>query len=135
MAASQVPTKCREERDALGCGYLNVIAKSLTFSPSIVSYAGEQGAEKQFQTPFHSTVRHCEMSFLAIEKSSRLRHIFIQQIPSNQSVIRTNQSVISTVAERSYKMGINLAISLSPHRRRPLSFGLAQKKQKPKAWI
>ena len=24
---------------------------------------------------------------------------------------------------------------LSPHRRRPLSFGLAQKKQKPKAWM
>ena len=45
MAASQVPTKSREERDALGCGYLNVITKALTFSPSIVSYAGEQGAE------------------------------------------------------------------------------------------
>ena len=45
MAASQVPTKGREERDTLGCGYLNVITKALTFSPSIVSYAGEQGAE------------------------------------------------------------------------------------------
>ena len=60
MAASQVPTKGREERDALGCGYLNVIAKTLTFSPSIVFYAVEQGAEKTFQTPFHNTVRHCE---------------------------------------------------------------------------
>ncbi|WP_158526292.1 hypothetical protein [Pedobacter paludis] len=33
-AASQVPMKDREGRDALGCGGLNVFAKALTFSPS-----------------------------------------------------------------------------------------------------
>ena len=60
MAASQVPTKSREERDASGCGYLNVITKASTFSPSIVSYAVEQRAENPLQTPFHSTLRHCE---------------------------------------------------------------------------
>gem|GEM_PF-6896790 len=33
-AASQVPMKDREERDALGCGGLNDCATALTFSPS-----------------------------------------------------------------------------------------------------
>ena len=96
MAASQVPTKSREERDALGCGYLNVITKALTFSPSIVSYAGEQGAEKPFQTP----IRHPHQPIRHLDRSGEI-----------------------------LKTGINLAISLLPHRRRPLSFGLAQKKQ------
>jgi hypothetical protein len=42
---------------------LKVAAKALTFSTSIISYAGEQGAEKPLQTPFHNTLRHCEGVF------------------------------------------------------------------------
>ncbi|WP_255353114.1 hypothetical protein [Pedobacter sp. Leaf176] len=39
--------KNREERAALGSSKLNVIAQALTFSPSIISYAGQRGADSR----------------------------------------------------------------------------------------
>ena len=41
------PMKNRAGRVALGSGKLNVSAQALTFSPSIISYAGWQGADSE----------------------------------------------------------------------------------------
>ncbi|MDQ1142415.1 hypothetical protein QE439_003796 [Pedobacter agri] len=44
ISATQVPMKNRKGRVALDSGGLKVFAQALTFSLSIISYAGEQGA-------------------------------------------------------------------------------------------
>jgi len=39
------PMKDRERTRCLGCGVWKIVAEPLTFSPSIIFYAGEQGGD------------------------------------------------------------------------------------------